>query len=81
MTKISIIIPVYKCEAYLETCIRSVYEQSLKELEIICINDGTTDVSIKVIEELRKEDERIILLQQENQGAGVARNRGLRKAR
>lgn len=81
MTKISIIIPVYNCETYLETCIRSVFEQSLKELEIICINDGSTDDSVKVLEKLRKEDERIILLQQENQGAGVARNRGLRKAR
>ena len=80
MVKVSIIIPVYNCETYLEQCIKSVFRQSIKDLEIICINDGSTDSSVEIIEQLQKEDGRIILYHQENQGAGAARNLGIRKA-
>lgn len=78
--KISIIIPVYNCEQYLEQCLKSVLSQTLRELEVLCVDDGSTDGSVKVIKELMFSDKRIILLQQENQGPGPARNLGLKKA-
>lgn len=81
MLQVSIIIPVYNCEDYIETCISSVQKQSLKELEMICIDDGSTDGSAKVIRRMAEADQRIILLEQSNQGAGRARNYGIRKAR
>lgn len=81
MVKISIIIPIYNCEEYLEECIKSVFCQTLKELEIICINDGSTDGSVQIVKKFCAEDERVILLHQENQGAGAARNRGIKKAK
>ncbi|MCM1235830.1 MAG: glycosyltransferase family 2 protein [Ruminococcus flavefaciens] len=79
--KISIIIPIYNCEAYIEECLESVIKQSCKELEILCIDDGSTDSSADIIEELVKKDSRIMLLRQENQGAGKARNMGMKHAR
>lgn len=78
--KISIIIPVYNCEQYLEQCLKSVLSQTLRELEVLCVDDGSTDGSVKVIKEFMFSDKRIILLQQENQGPGPARNLGLKKA-
>ena len=81
MVKVSIAIPVYNCEEYIEQCIRSVLNQTLKELEIICINDGSTDRTSQIIESLQREDVRIYQLYQENQGAGLARNRAIREAR
>lgn len=81
MVKISIIIPIYNCEEYLEECIKSVFCQTLKELEIICINDGSTDGSVQIVKKFCAEDERVILLHQENQGAGAARNQGIKKAK
>lgn len=80
MIKVSIAIPVYNCEEYIEQCIRSVLNQTLKELEIICINDGSTDRSSTIIESLQREDARIYQLHQENQGAGAARNRAIQEA-
>lgn len=81
MVKVSIAIPVYNCEEYIEQCIRSVLNQTLKELEIICINDGSIDRTSQIIESLQREDVRIYQLYQENQGAGLARNRAIREAR
>lgn len=81
MIKISIIVPVYNCEKYLEQCIESVLNQTLKELEIICVDDGSTDQSVKVIKKFISLDKRIFLLQQENQGPGIARNVALKNAR
>lgn len=81
MVKVSIVIPVYNCESYLEQCIKSIFCQSLNDLEIVCINDGSTDCSVKIIEHLQEEDVRIALYHQENQGAGAARNLGIRKAK
>lgn len=80
MIKVSIIVPVYNCEKYLEQCIKSVLDQSLKEIEIICVDDGSTDHSVQIIEKFQLQDTRIKLFQQENQGAGIARNHGIHKA-
>lgn len=80
MIKVSIIIPVYNGEQYLEQCIRSVLAQTLKELEIICVDDGSKDGSARIIKRFKEEDKRIILLQQQNQGPGKARNLGLKRA-
>ena len=80
MVKVSVIIPIYNGERYLEQCIRSVLCQTLKELEILCVDDGSTDHSSKIIKRLQDEDRRIRLFQQENQGAGMARNLAMKSA-
>lgn len=79
--KISVIIPIYNAEKYLRECIDSVINQTLKEIEIICINDGSTDDSLKILKEYEQKDKRIKLLSQKNQGAGKARNLGLEVAK
>lgn len=80
MVKISVIIPIYNCEQYIEQCVRSVLRQTLKDLEVICVDDGSTDQSVQVLRELMRTDERIILCQQKNQGPGIARNTGMKRA-
>lgn len=80
MVKISIIIPIYNGEKYLEQCIKSILCQTLKELEILCVDDGSTDCSPQIIKQFQVEDGRIYLFQQENQGAGIARNLAVRNA-
>ena len=80
MVKISIIIPIFNNEEYLEQCIESVQRQTVKELEIICVDDGSKDQSAELIRRLRQEDARIILHQQENRGAAAARNVGIQLA-
>lgn len=80
MSKVSVIIPVYNSEKYVEKCIRSVMEQSYKDLEIIVINDGSTDSSIDILQKLSEEDGRIRLINQENAGVAAARNEGLKLA-
>ena len=75
--KISVIIPVYNAEAYIEQCLESVMNQTLKDIEIICVDDGSTDNSISILKEYEKKDARISVLYQKNQFAGVARNNGL----
>ena len=79
--KISVIIPVYNQEKYLEQCLDSVLGQSLDDIEVLCIDDGSTDDSINILERYGLKDRRIKILQQENGGAGAARNNGLRHAR
>lgn len=74
--KVSVIIPVYNTELYLREALDSICNQSLKELEIIIINDGSTDNSQQIIDEYAKKDSRIITHRQPNQGQGVARNVG-----
>ena len=78
--KISVIIPVYNTEDYIEKCIRSIMEQTFKNLEIIIVNDGTTDKSIDICKKLQEEDNRIIIINQENMGVSKARNTGLKNA-
>ena len=75
MAKVSIIVPVYNVEKYLRKCLDSLINQTLKDIEIICINDGSTDKSLEILEEYKNRDSRIILLNQENSGQSVARNR------
>ncbi len=79
--KISIIIPVYNVERYLRECLDSILNQSLADLEIILINDGSTDSSLNILEEYAEKDSRFIVVSQENQGAGTARNRGIELAK
>jgi glycosyltransferase involved in cell wall biosynthesis len=81
MPKISVIIPVYNVEKYLRECLDSVIHQTLKDLEIICVNDGSTDGSLAILEEYAKKDSRIIIIKQKNQGQGAARNRALKIAK
>lgn len=80
MIKVSVIIPVYNGEKYLKQCLDSVCNQTLKEIEIICVDDGSTDSSFQILEEYQQKDERIQLFQQENQYAGAARNLGKKHA-
>jgi len=77
MPKVSVIIPVYNVEKYLKKCLDSVVHQTLSDIEIICVNDGSTDGSLSILQEYAKQDERIIVITQENKGGGAARNTGL----
>jgi len=80
MPKISVIIPVYNTEKYLAECLDSVVNQTLQDIEIICVNDGSTDGSLAILEEYAEKDSRIKIIQQKNQGAGEARNKGIKTA-
>ena len=79
--KVSAIVPVYNTEKFLEKCIRSIMSQTLKEIEIICINDGSTDNSLEILKKLQNEDNRIIIINKDNGGLTTARNAGLRIAK
>ncbi|QXE01062.1 glycosyltransferase family 2 protein [Terribacillus sp. DMT04] len=81
MTQVSIIIPVYNVEDYLEKCIKSILNQTYNDFELILINDGSNDGSLKICERFKLEDNRIKLINQTNQGVGIARNSGLKIAR
>ncbi len=76
--KISIVIPVYNVEKYLHQCLKSVINQTYKNLEIICINDGSKDNSLNILNEYLKKDNRIIIVNQKNSGVSSARNKGIR---
>ena len=77
MPKFSIIIPVYNVEEYLKECLESIINQSFKDFEVICVNDGSTDNSLEILQKYAENDERFKVLNQENQGQGVARNNAL----
>lgn len=78
MSKVSIIIPVYNVEKYLDKCLKSVLNQTYKNIEIIVINDGSTDNSLKICKKYK--DKRIVLIDKENGGVSSARNKGLQLA-
>lgn len=78
--KISVIIPVYNTAVYLEKCIQSVRNQTYSNLEIICIDDGSTDDSGAMLDDFVKRDKRIKVIHKENEGVAAARNAGLRVA-
>ncbi|MGL5965216.1 MAG: glycosyltransferase [Fusobacteriaceae bacterium] len=78
--KVSVVIPVYNVELYLREALNSVINQTLKEIEIIVVNDGSTDSSLEIIKEYEKKDNRIVVINQENKGLSCARNSGLRIA-
>lgn len=80
MKKISIVIPIYNAERYLTQTIECLKRQTLKEIEIILVNDGSTDNSLNICEELTKGDERFIIISQENKGVSATRNIGKKKA-
>ncbi len=77
---VSVIIPIYNAEIYLEEALCSAINQSYKNLEIICVNDGSSDNSLSIIQRYALKDSRIKNISQRNQGAGVARNRGIDEA-
>lgn len=77
---ISIIVPVYNVEKYLDRCVQSILIQSFKRFELILVNDGSTDNSFEICQKYRKKDSRVILISQENKGLSAARNTGLNNA-
>lgn len=79
--KVSVIIPIYNAAEFLEECLDSILNQTLKEIEIICVNDGSKDNSLDILREYEKKDSRIVVVDQVNQGAGAARNNGLEIAK
>jgi len=79
-TKITIIMPIYNSENYLVQALDSVLTQSLKELQLICVDDDSTDNSKKILDEYRAKDERILVIHKKNEGQGIARNIALEKA-
>lgn len=81
MNLISIIIPVYNAEKYINRCIKSIVNQSYQELEIIVVNDGSTDDSLSICATLAMQDNRIKVISQDNGGVSKARNTGLRLAK
>ena len=80
MPAISVIVPVYNVERYLPRCLDSLINQTLKDIEIICINDGSPDNSLEILEEYAKKDSRIKVINQENAGLSAARNNGMSAA-
>lgn len=78
--KVTAVIPVYNTEAYVEQAVRSVMEQTLREIEIVIVNDGSTDGSPAVVERLAAEDNRIVVVSQPNRGLSEARNAGIDRA-
>ncbi len=74
---ISIVVPVYNCEKYLKECLESLCSQTYKNIEIICVDDGSTDSSVDLLKSIAEKDSRVKILSQKNAGAGAARNYGL----
>ena len=79
--KISIIIPVYNSEKVIEECLNSLLVQTFKDFEIICVNDGSTDNTLNILKNIKKKDKRINIINQNNTGAGISRNEGMKKAK
>ena len=79
--KVSVIIPVYNAEKYLEKCLDSITRQTLSEIEIICVDDGSTDSSLEILERYAASDPRILIKRQQNLFAGAARNNGMDTAK
>lgn len=80
MVEVSVVVPVYNVEDYVGECLESLINQTLKDIEIICINDGSTDDSLKILEEYSKKDNRIKVFSQENSGLSATRNNGIQVA-
>ena len=81
MPKISVIIPVYNVEKYLRRCLDSVIKQTFTDFEVICVNDGSPDKSLHILEEYAAKETRIKIVTQSNQGLSMARNNGLKVAK
>lgn len=78
--KISVIVPVYNSEQYLRECLDSIISQSLTEIEVICVDDGSTDRSLEILKEYMKKDQRFTVVRQNNYKQSVARNTGVQLA-
>lgn len=78
--KVSVIIPVYNAQRYLQECLNSILNQTLQDIEVLCVDDGSTDDSPAILTEFAQKDARIRVIHQENRGAGAARNNGLQYA-
>lgn len=76
--KVSVIIPVYNVEKYLRECLDSVVNQTLKEIEVICVDDGSTDNSLEILKEYAQKDNRITVVSRENKGVGYTRNQAIK---
>ena len=81
MIKISVIVPCYNLELFVRECLDSILVQTLHEMEIICVDDGSTDGTLEILEEYQKKADHIKVLHQKNQGSGIARNRGIMEAK
>lgn len=77
MPKISVIIPVYNVSEFIPKCLESVLNQNFDDIEVICVNDGSSDNSLAILKDFENKDKRIIVIDKENEGSGVARNAGL----
>ena len=77
---ISVVIPVFNTECYLSTCLDSVLNQTLENIEVICIDDGSTDNSLEILKKYQKKDNRVKIISKDNEGQGVARNIGISEA-
>jgi len=75
---ISIIIPIFNSEKYLSLCLNSIINQSIKNIEIICIDDGSSDKSLQILKEYKRFDKRIIIIHHKNKGSGISRNTGIK---
>ena len=80
MVKVSVVIPVYNVEDFLGECLDSICNQTLTDIEIICVNDGSKDKSLEILNEYASRDERMTVIDQENGGHAVATNRGMKLA-
>lgn len=80
MPKISVIIPVYNVEKYLRECLNSIVNQTIKDIEIICVDDGSTDGSLDILNEYSSNDDRFTIVIQDNKGPSAARNEGIKLA-
>ena len=78
---VSVVVPVYNAEKFLPECLESLLKQTMKHIEIICVDDGSTDNSLEILRSYEKKDPRVRVFTQKNQFAGAARNYGLSKAR
>ena len=74
---VSVIIPVYNMESYLERCLDSVLNNTYRNLEVICVDDGSTDGSLQILRRYEQTDKRIVVITKENGGVSSARNTGL----
>lgn len=77
---VSIVLPVYNAEKYIEKCLDMITGQTLRDIQIICVDDGSPDGSAELVRRYAKKDDRILLISQENGGGGAARNRGMQEA-
>lgn len=80
MTKLSIIVPVYNVEKYLPKCLESLIKQTLKDIEIICVNDGSIDNSLAILKEFASKDSRIRIIDNQHQGVAKTRNTGIEQS-